>query len=117
MDHVLVRVKGLRKKPILKLISDHTLFDNIDLNSYSYVEYSPDHNLDEDSWFKIESFSSKSFCIDMLKSQFDSKNYDDLKRDQFSKIAYLCAVQNGDFFSKKSLRLCLCEKRQLCLVS
>lgn len=101
MDHVFAKVKGLKVKPFLKLLSGHALFDPIQVDLGFCVEYSPDHNLDEDSWFKVEQFSQKPFCIDMLKADFDSKDYEELKRDQFSKIAYIFSVQGNDFYFQK----------------
>lgn len=101
MDHVLARVKRLTKKPFFKLISDHTLYENTKVNLATCVPYSPDHNLDEDSWFKVEQFSQQPFCIDLLKSDFDSKDYDDLKKEQFPNIAYIFAVQGEDFYFQK----------------
>ncbi len=65
------------------------------------VPYSPDHNLDEDSWFKVEQFSQQPFCIDLLEKDFDSKDYDDLKKEQFPNIAYIFSVQGEDFYFQK----------------
>lgn len=101
MDHVLVKVKALRKNPYLKLVSDHTLFQTVSVNVAACVPYNPDHNLDEDSWFKIEQFSQQPFCIDLLKSDFDAKDFNELKKEQFSKIAYLFSVQGNDFYFQK----------------
>jgi len=97
MDQILAKVKGLRKKPYFKLVSDQSLFDIIAVNLDACIPYSPDHNLDEDAWFKIEGFSQKGFCIDLLKQDFDSKDYDDLTK----KIAYLFSVQGDDFYFQK----------------
>lgn len=101
MDHVFARVKNLRKKPFFKLISDHTLYEGVSVSVDSCVAYSPDHNLDEDSWFKIEGFKGYDFCLDILKKDFDTKDYDDLKKERFSEIAYLIAIQNGNFYFQK----------------
>ena len=101
MDHVLARVKRLTKKPFFKLVSDHTLYENTKINLATCVAYSPDHNLDEDSWFKVEQFSQQPFCIDLLKTDFDSKGYDDLKKEQFPNIVYIFSVQGGDFYFQK----------------
>lgn len=101
MDHVLARVKGLRKQPFFKLLSDHTLFEVAPIDVTACVLYNPDHNLDEEAWFKIEEFSKKPYCIDILKANFDSKIYADLKKEQFSKIAYLIAIQGKDFYFQK----------------
>lgn len=101
MDNVFTKVKGLRKKPFFKLISDQTLYAPIDVNVAASIVYNPDHNLDEDAWFKIEYFSQQPFCIDILKGNFDSKDYDNLKKEQFTKIAYLFSVQGDDFYFQK----------------
>ncbi|MGO2342964.1 ATP F0F1 synthase synthase [Vibrio litoralis] len=101
MDHVLAKVKGLRKKPYFKLISDHTLYDAVVVDIAHCIDYDPDHNLDEDSWCKIERFTLQDYCLDFLKGDFDSKDYDDLTKTQFSKIAYLFSVQNTDIYFQK----------------
>lgn len=101
MDHVFARVKNLRKKPFFKLISDHTLYEGVNVSVASCIAYSPDHNLDEDSWFKIEGFKSFEFCLDILKKDFDTKDYDDLKKEKFSEIAYLFSIQDGNFYFQK----------------
>ena len=101
MDHVLAKIKGHGKRKIFKLISEKTLFNKLFVTDEACVEYAPDHNLDEDSWFKIEQFSQKASCIELLKKNFDSKDYDDLIKGQFAKIAYLFAVQGEDFYFQK----------------
>jgi hypothetical protein len=101
VDHVLARVKRLTKKPFFKLVSDHTLYENTAVDLATCVPYSPDHNLDEDSWFKVEDFSQQPFCIDLLKNNFDTKDYDDLKKEQFPNIAYIFAIQEEDFYFQK----------------
>ncbi|HIF9273844.1 TPA: ATP F0F1 synthase synthase [Photobacterium damselae] len=101
MDHVLAKVKNSRKKPYFKLISDHGLFDNVGVNVDTCVPYSPDHNLDEDAWFKVENFSGQPFCLEILKTPFDSKDFEDLVKAQFGKIGFIFSVQNGDFYFQK----------------
>ncbi|HCO9581816.1 TPA: ATP F0F1 synthase synthase, partial [Escherichia coli] len=88
MDHVLAHIKTRAKKRIFKLVSDQSLFDTVTIDLNACIPYNPDHNLDEDSWFKIEDFSQKEFCIELLKKDYDSKDYDDLTKDNFAKIAY-----------------------------
>ncbi|MGZ5191412.1 MAG: hypothetical protein ACXWCZ_10355 [Flavisolibacter sp.] len=100
MNQVIAKVKGNGKKKFFKLLSDQTLF-NVSLQGQDFVEYNPDHNLDEDSWFKIEQFSQQSYCMDLLKTDFVSSEYDDLTKEQFSNIAYLCAVQGNEYYFQK----------------
>ncbi len=96
-----VKVKGRGPKRFFKLISDQSLYQPLTLNLNLCVPYNPDHNLDEDAWFKIEGFSQQDFCIDLLKQPFDSKDHDDLKKEQFPSIAYLFSVQGEDFYFQK----------------
>lgn len=101
MDHILAHIKTRAKKRIFKLVSDQSLFDAVTVNLTACVPYNPDHNLDEDAWFKIEGFSNQAYCIDLLKKDYDSKDYDDLTKENFSKIGYLFAVQGEDFYFQK----------------
>jgi hypothetical protein len=101
MDHVLVKVKGLRTKPYLKVLSDHSLYDPIDIELGMCVSYSPVHNLDEDAWFKIENFKAQPYCLQLLKTDFNSVEYDDLTKGKFAQIAFIFAVQGDDFYFQK----------------
>lgn len=101
MDHILAHIKTRAKKRIFKLVSDQSLFDTITVDLTTCIPYNPDHNLDEDSWFKIEDFSQKEFCIDLLKKDYDSKDYYDLTKDNFANISYLFAIQGNDFYFQK----------------
>lgn len=101
MDHILAHIKTRAKKRTFKLVSDQSLFDTVKVDLNACVPYNPDHNLDEDSWFKIEDFSKQAYCLDLLKKEFDSKDYNDLAKGNFSKIAYLFAVQGDDFYFQK----------------
>ncbi|AYO16254.1 ATP F0F1 synthase synthase [Vibrio owensii] len=101
MDLVLAKVKGRSKKSIFKLLSDETLFDELVVTDDACVGYAPDHNLDEDSWFKIDNFSQQPYCLEILKTDFDSKDYDDLPKAKFKDIAQLYAVQGDNFYFQK----------------
>ena len=113
MDQILAKVKGRAKKQYFKLISDDVLFAVQVINLDACVDYNPDHNLDDDSWFKIEQFSQQNFCINLLNTDFDSKDLDDLKKGQFSKIAYLVAVQGDDFYFQKVTPRLFIKKKTL----
>lgn len=63
MNHVVVklRMRGQENK-YRKILSDKTLYrlpDDIE----NRVEYSPEHNLDEDAWFAVSEFSQKEYCL------------------------------------------------------
>lgn len=94
MDCIIARAS----KRYWKLLSDEKLYKNISYDDSSYVEYSYDHNLDEECWFKIENFSSQDFCPKILKIEFDSKEYDSITRDNFNSIKYILSVQDENIY-------------------
>ncbi|UDW83461.1 ATP F0F1 synthase synthase [Pasteurella canis] len=113
MDQVLA--KASRK--LGKLISDQRLFDDIKFNSSLYIDYNSDHNLDEECWFCIKEFSTKDYCLDWLKEDFDSKNLDTLNKSDFVKIKYLVSVQQSEnvFCFQKITPALFLKKKMLCL--
>lgn len=98
MDQLLAKIK--RNQKPLKLLSDQKMY-TVDFGSISFVDFAPDHNLDEDSWFKINVFSQKPYCLDLLKRDFVSSEYNDLPSDKFKDISYLLAVQDDAFYFQK----------------
>ncbi|CAI2027257.1 Uncharacterised protein [Serratia quinivorans] len=101
MNTVLAKVKGPRKKPYFKILSDCSLFSEVVVPDGCCVAYNPDHNLDDDSWFRIERFSQQTFSLSIFNGDFDSKDYDDLTKQQFPKISCIIAVQGDDFYFQK----------------
>ncbi len=100
MNYVLAHIKGHAHKKTFKLLSDTTLFDTHGDNA-SYVPYAPDHNLDSDSWFMVEEFKSKSFCLPLLTDESTSADFDNLEKVKFADINYLCAVQGENYYFQK----------------
>lgn len=101
MDHVVVKVKRLRKKPYRKLLSDTTLYPLFNEAKETMVEYNPDHNLDEDSWFKVEEFSKKPFFLDLLSQPIDVKDYNELSKEKFDSISCIIGLQGDDVYFQK----------------
>ena len=104
MDFVLARVKNERTTPYWNLLRKKVLFETIDLEAEECVTYDPDHNLDDGCWFKIENFSKTSFCPEILKKDCSPKDYNDLKRSQFTKIKYVIGIQGEDFYFQNFTR-------------
>lgn len=101
MDQVLVRVKRLRKNPYKKLLSDTKLYPTLDPTAVSMVDYNPDHNLDEDAWFKIDKFSEQEFYIGELNGDLDTKDYENLSKGKFQDISCLIGIQGKDIYFQK----------------
>ena len=112
MDQVIAKIRSRDKKKLFKLISDQTLFDNINVSTGNCTEYNPDHNLDEDSWFIIDDFSNKAYCLEFLKAEFLSSDYDELTKDNFHKIDYVCAIQGDNYCFQKATKSLFINKKK-----
>jgi hypothetical protein len=92
MDYLIAKIKRMSNPAHYKVLSGHTTFQ-FDVDDYSLVEYSPDHNLDEDSLFKISDFTEKAYCPDFIKQDIVSTSFNDIPADKYKKVSYLCAIQ------------------------
>lgn len=101
MNHLIAKIKNNRKNPIKLVVSGKSIFNSITLSTSSFLDYKSDHNLDEDSWFKVNEFSKQSYFLDFLNLDFDSKEYQSISKTEFKDICYLCSIQEGDFYFQK----------------
>jgi len=99
MNQVLAKIS--RKQKLVKVLSDKTIYENISFNNDLFIDYNPDHNLDEECWFKIEKFSEKEFCLKFLKDKFDSKDFESMEKSKFNKIKYIVTIQENNFYFQK----------------
>ena len=99
MNHLLAKTKG-KNGEFFQVISDEIIFDLPD-DLDSNVEYKADHNLDEDTWFAIEDFSEKEYCIEFLTERFVSADYSQISEDDYTHIDFLCSVQRGVYYFQK----------------
>ncbi|NEU28706.1 ATP F0F1 synthase synthase [Paenibacillus polymyxa] len=98
MNNIIGKVRTPGRGVTFKiLISGQKVFD-INTEEESYVSYSPDHNLDEECWFGIEDFSNKEFCLDILKNDIDSTNFNILLRKEIDKLDYIISYQDSKEF-------------------
>ncbi|MDC9620444.1 ATP F0F1 synthase synthase [Xenorhabdus sp. XENO-7] len=101
MKHLIAQIKTRKKEKLFKLLSEQSRIFEIDTDNLALVAYDVDHNLDEDTWFKVEQFRQQDYCLDYLKRDFVAAEYNALPKAEFTKIAYLCSVQDGNFFFQK----------------
>lgn len=92
MDFLIAKIKRMKNPPHYKVLSGQTIYQ-FDLNQFSLAEYSPDHNLDEDGLFKVSNFSNQTYCLDILKDEVVSANFDQIPSAKFKGISYLCSFQ------------------------
>ncbi len=116
MNHLITKIRLRGKAPkYKKLLSGVSLFE-LPNNLAPHVLYSPDHNLDEDSWFGIEQFSTQTFCLDFLRTTFNSAEYDTLDTIEVDKLDFLCSYQNeNEYYFQNVSKAQLLSKKLLYL--
>lgn len=110
MNCLLARVKaGSRSHIFRKVLSNKEIYKLPD-NLGDAVNYNPSTLLEENEWYKIEHFSGYAYCLDILKSDFSSVNYDKLEKKEFEKIDYLCSFQGKVCYFQNITKSCLQPK-------
>jgi hypothetical protein len=99
MNHLIVKTKG-RNGEFVKVIANEVLF-NLPDDLANTVDYQADHNLDEDSWFSITEFSTKDYIIDFVSRRFILADYNQINREQYNNIDFLCSYQTGVYYFQK----------------
>lgn len=110
MNFLLARVKNRsRSQTYRKILSEQAIYSLPD-NLGDAITYSPKTLIDDGSWYKIENFSSTSFCIDLLKNQFVSVDYAMLENSEFELIDYLCSYQDDIYYFQNISKMHLKRK-------
>lgn len=94
MNHLIAKTKG-KGNNYAKLLTDKTTYDTIPDFSLCRA-YDDDYKLREDEWFVVDNFSTKSYCLEILKNPFDITAYSYLNFEGYKKIVFSIAVQGDD---------------------
>jgi hypothetical protein len=99
MNHLVAKTKG-REEKIYKILSDQFVFElPNDLDNPK--NYNSDYKLEDDEWFHIPNFSNEDYCIDFLKKEFISTDYDQIGTIDINNLHFLCSYQTGIYFFQK----------------
>lgn len=101
MNHLIAQIRTRHHEKIFKILSDENAVFDIDTANLAMVDYEVDHNLDDEAWFRVVQFSEQEYCLDFIKNNFVAAEFNDLEKANFTKIAYICSVQNGNLFFQK----------------
>lgn len=112
MNYLIAKVK--KENEYLKVISDVKLYSITDVKANA-ISYDPAYKLEEDEWFKIEDFSQKGYCIELLKIDFNSIDYKQLTT--FDNIEYLCSYQDEVYFFQKTTPSQIIRKKYLMITN
>lgn len=115
MNHLMVKIRKRGNGKYRKVMSEDNFFklpEDLD----NPIEYSPDHNLDEDSWFAISGFSTKAYCLDILKNDFNSVEIPQLAKIEIDKIDFIFSYQNkNEYYFQRVSKSHIINKKLLYL--
>lgn len=114
MNYLFAHVKSRNSGELFKVISGESVFAPMVLVDFDLVEYSPDHHIDQDSWFVINDFSKKEFCLDFLKGRFDSKDFNSIDKERFSVIDFIVSLQDDVFYFQRITKTMFLERKIIC---
>ncbi|CAM3931847.1 hypothetical protein [Mesobacillus zeae] len=109
MNYLVAQTKGKDGK-ILKLISDKVIFNLPDDLDNAKI-FNSDYKLEDDEWFHIPNFSSEEYCIDFLIREFISTDYDQIGRDDYKNLLYLCSFQENIYYFQKITQSLIINKK------
>ena len=113
MNCLLAKVKtGSRTPTFRKILANKEIY-KISKNLNEAINYNPSTLLEDDEWYKIENFSEMTYCLEILKSDFSSVNYDKLGKTECKNIDYLCSFQENVYHFQNISRSNLLPKNIL----
>lgn len=77
------------------------------------VEYTPTRMLEDDEWYKIETFSKREYCLDLLLDEFNTTDYTQVEKEDLNKIEYICAYETNAYYFQRILKLNLLQRKIL----
>lgn len=115
MNHLLAEIKERgRGVKTFKVFSDEEVY-SLPTDLINPKLYNSDYKLEDDEWFHIPDFTSSPYCLELLKNDFISADYNQATAGQLKKIKYLCSYQIHDggeyYFFQKILPSRVIEKK------
>ncbi len=92
MSTLLAKITG--SPSFVKILSDTTnIFEIPDISETT--EYSSEYKLENDEWYKIDNFSQSGYDNELIGGEFNSTSYNQITKENYSKIVYLCCKQDN----------------------
>lgn len=99
MNYLVARLKGKRGE-ILKVLSTKlSAFEQPD--GFESKEYDPRYKLEDDERFVLENFSRSKYKNELIAQTISTTNLNQIEKNQYSEINYLCSIQGDLVFFQK----------------
>lgn len=109
MNHLIAKTKGIDGQ-FYKVMSTNSIYD-IPENLSNSKEYESSYLLEDDEWFSLSKFSTYPFCLDLLKNNFNSTDYNQIPIEKYNNIEYLCSYQSRCYFFQRLTNAQIVKKK------
>lgn len=92
MNYLVAKIKGIKGETLKVLSSHESIFDLPD--EFESKEYTPSYKLEGDEWFILNRFSESNYKNNFIVKSFSTTDLNQIKPDQYSKINFLCSIQD-----------------------
>lgn len=93
--------------------SNNSIFSNFNLTNSNIYNYNPDTILEQGDYFYIENFIEKEYCIDLIKNNFSSVDFDNINKRDFNKLDYIFVYSENYIFFQRVSKSNLISKKRL----
>lgn len=93
MDCVIAKIK--ERDVYCKILSDRKIFEDIKLDEGDVRSYDDEYKLEEDEWFVVDDFSSKEYCLSLLKTSFEPTSFSYMNKGDYGKIDFVISIHCG----------------------
>ncbi|USS90801.1 hypothetical protein [Fructilactobacillus carniphilus] len=90
---------------------ENNIFNDFDLNRYDFIEFNPNVLIDDNQIYYIENFSEYEFCLDILRNDFNTIDFDNFNAALDKKL--LLQYDNDVFYFQKITKSMLGTKKIL----
>ncbi len=106
MNYLIAEIKKRgRRDKVFKVLSSIEEIYTLPTDLDNPKPYNSDYKLEDDEWFHIPNFKETEYCIDLLKDEFISTDFNQIGRANLDKLKFLVAYQtyneNSYFFFQK----------------
>jgi len=99
MNILIAKLKG-RNQEFVKVMSTDT--DVWELpNITNSKDYTPDYKLEDNEWYQLDNFIAQKFQNGIIERPFDSTQYNQIAKEKYSKLSYICSKQDNNFLFQR----------------
>lgn len=99
MNYLMTRIKGRQSADFIIMSLEREFYQRP--NVVKCLEYNDEYKIQDDEWFVVNDFHTKTYCWNLLKNHFDPTAYSNLPRNSYPKMNYIYAEQDGIFYFQK----------------